>query len=73
MLNTQPALWTVEYFVDGTTTGAAKAYAANPTDIRWVGFGIENSGVGTVDNFLLTEAVLEPGSAEGVKDEIESF
>ena len=58
VLDTQPALWTVEYFVGGSSIGAAVAYGTNP-DISWVGFG-QNNGAGTVDNFLLTDNSAPP-------------
>ena len=61
VLNTVPALWTVEYFVDGISNGAPKAYGANPTDISWVGFGTEGAG-GSVDNFLLTDGAAPGGT-----------
>ena len=58
MLDTVPTLWTVEYFVGGTSLGAAKAYTTNP-DINYVGFARE-SGNGTVANFSLTDNYFPP-------------
>jgi hypothetical protein len=60
VLNTEAPAWTVEWIVGTTSVGTA-TFGTNPTDIRWVGFGTEN-GEGTVDNFLLTEAIPEPAT-----------
>ena len=61
VLDTNPALWTAEWFVDGLSVRGPEAFAVNPA-ITHVGFGryTENVG-GSVDNFQLT-VVPEPAS-----------
>jgi len=62
VLNTQASTWTAEYIVGGTSIrGPVALPVGATTDIRWVGFG-NDAGHGTVDNFLLTEAIPEPSS-----------
>ena len=62
VLDTQPALWTVEWFVDDVSIRGPVAYAANPA-ISYVGFAGYNSTLGSVDNFTLATPVPEPASA----------
>jgi hypothetical protein len=59
VLNTTPALWTVEWFIDGSSV-RTDTYSSNPS-ITNVGIFRFESVAGSVDNFLLTE-VPEPGS-----------
>jgi hypothetical protein len=71
-LDTTQTKWTLNAFLDGAqldlTPGAGMTYeyATNPTVSRYVGMstGINGGGdVGTVDNFLLTQAVPLPQTA----------
>jgi len=71
-LNTTTPKWTLNAFLDGAqldlTTGAGMTYEyqTNPTSSQYVGMstGINGSGgVGTVDNFLLAQAVPLPQTA----------
>jgi hypothetical protein len=71
-LDTSTPKWTLNAFLDGAqldlTTGAGMTYqyVNNPTVSRYVGMstGINGpGGVGTVDNFLLTQAVPLPQTA----------
>jgi PEP-CTERM motif-containing protein len=59
VLDTTPALWTVEWFIDGSSVRTA-TYASNPS-ITNVGLFRFESAAGSVDNFRLTQ-VPEPGS-----------
>ena len=60
VLNTQPTLWTVEWFADNTSLRGPVAFASNPT-ITHVGFGAFQNTTGTVDDFTLV-VVPEPTS-----------
>ena len=59
-LDTTGALWTAEWFVDGSSVRAEEAFTSNPT-ITHVGFGRENGASSTLTNFNLT-AVPEPST-----------
>ncbi|HUT33012.1 MAG TPA: LamG domain-containing protein [Planctomycetota bacterium] len=52
VLDTQPANWTVEWFVDTVWVRSA-TFGADP-EIAYVGFGAYSTAVGVVDNFSLT-------------------
>lgn len=58
-LDTNPALWTAEWFVNDASIRGPIAIGASNPNIQYVGFGSLRSG-GAVDNFLLVEAVPEP-------------
>jgi hypothetical protein len=59
VLDTTPALWTVEWFIDGSSV-RTDTYASNPS-ITHVGIFRFESVAGSVDNFQLTQ-VPEPGT-----------
>jgi hypothetical protein len=59
VLDTTPALWTVEWFIDGSSV-RTDTYASNPA-ITHVGVFRYQSAAGGVDNFQLTQ-VPEPGT-----------
>lgn len=65
ILDTQPALWTVEWKINGGTQRNA-TYATNPT-INYVSLGASagagNNTAGYVDNFMLTTEVVPEPSA----------
>lgn len=62
VLDTKPANWTVQWYVDDTLYGSG-TYVTNPS-ITYVGMGVGSSSVvATVDNFTLTRSdVPEPGT-----------
>ncbi|MGH7336052.1 MAG: PEP-CTERM sorting domain-containing protein, partial [Myxococcota bacterium] len=60
VLDTTPALWTVEWFVDGNSV-RTDTYSSNPS-ITHVGIFRFESVAGSADEFLLTQTP-EPGSA----------
>jgi hypothetical protein len=71
-LNTTQSKWTLNAFLDGaqldltSAAGMTYQYQTNPTPSHYVGMstGINGSGgIGTVDNFLLTQAVPLPQAA----------
>ena len=62
VLNTSAALWTVEWFFNGTSIRGPVAYTTNPT-INYVGFSAWEQ-FGVVDNFQLDEA--DPAPPTGV-------
>ena len=62
ILDTRPALWTLEWKVDGTTVRTATAYSVNPTiNYVCVGSMLNRHVGGYIDDFTLT-AVPEPGT-----------
>lgn len=60
VLNTQAALWTAEWFVNGVSVRSTP-YGTNPT-ITHIGLGRENGQSATFTNFSLT-AIPEPSTA----------
>ena len=54
LLNTEEALWTVEWFADGQSLRGPVAFGTNPP-ISHVGFGAWNTATGTVGNFTLAD------------------
>jgi hypothetical protein len=59
VLDTQPANWTVEWFVDGTSIRAPVAYGTNPA-INYAAVAGYGTSTGSVDNFRLTSLVDDP-------------
>jgi len=64
VLDTNPALWTVEWIVNGTTRRAATALgAASNPNIKYVSFGLCTKTQGYVDNVRLSvDVVPEPST-----------
>lgn len=60
VLDTNPALWTLDWKIDGVSKRTA-AFAANPT-ISSISFGREAASTGTFDDFSLTVDVPEPAT-----------
>ncbi len=64
LLNTEEALWTVEWLVNGQSLRGPVPFGANPP-ISHVGFGAWGTATGTVANFQLTDLTVivpEPSS-----------
>ncbi|MFA6174120.1 MAG: hypothetical protein WC701_10625, partial [Kiritimatiellales bacterium] len=53
VLDTRPALWTVDFQIDGVSFGKGTFSKSNP-DIQYIGFGKYGNVTGSVDNFTLT-------------------
>ena len=65
VLDTQ-AVWTAEWFFEGSSIRGPVALASNPT-INHVGFGKYEDAQGSVDNFLL-EALYDPSEIFSITD-----
>jgi len=53
VLDTRPALWTMDFQVDGVSFGKGTFSKSNPA-IQYIGFGKYGTAAGSVDNFTLT-------------------
>ena len=53
VLDTHPALWTMDFKIGGVSVGSGAFSKANPA-IQYIGFGKYGTAAGSVDNFTLT-------------------
>jgi hypothetical protein len=53
VLDTRPALWTMDFQIDGVSCGKGVFAGSNPA-IQYIGIGKYGNVTGSVDNFTLT-------------------
>gem|GEM_PF-446857 len=56
ILDTTRPMWTVQWFVNGTAVRGPLQFSGSNPSISYVGLGVNNTAVGTVDNLSLTSA-----------------